>query len=80
MQKDGTTRLRCPTCGRSIERSATGFAPFCSERCKLIDLGRWLDESYRIPGEPADVLESIGDEDEAELGAGPLPRNTKLSR
>ncbi len=80
MQKHGTTRLRCPTCRRSIDRSATRFAPFCSERCKLIDLGRWLDESYRIAGEPADVRESISDEDEAELEAHSVPRNTKLSR
>ncbi|MEK6538379.1 MAG: DNA gyrase inhibitor YacG, partial [Nitrospirota bacterium] len=28
------------------------YRPFCSERCKLIDLGRWAGEKYRIPGEP----------------------------
>lgn len=26
--------------------------PFCSLTCKLVDLGRWLDESYRVPGDP----------------------------
>jgi endogenous inhibitor of DNA gyrase (YacG/DUF329 family) len=27
------------------------FAPFCSERCKLLDLGHWMDGDYRVPGE-----------------------------
>jgi uncharacterized protein len=30
------------------------WRPFCSERCKLIDLGEWIDERHRIPGEEAD--------------------------
>ena len=46
-------RLRCPTCGRVFVRSESRFAPFCCERCKLIDLGDWLDERHRIPGEDA---------------------------
>ena len=49
--QSGTKRLRCPTCGRDFERSSSLFAPFCSERCKLLDLGNWLDERYRIPGD-----------------------------
>ncbi len=44
--------MRCPTCKQSVEAGAR-FRPFCCERCKLIDLGRWLDGSYAIPGEPA---------------------------
>ena len=45
---------RCPACGRRFEASA-GYPhhPFCSERCQLVDLGAWLNESRRIPGEPA---------------------------
>jgi endogenous inhibitor of DNA gyrase (YacG/DUF329 family) len=30
------------------------YRPFCSERCKLLDLARWADGTYRIPGEPVD--------------------------
>jgi hypothetical protein len=30
------------------------YRPFCCERCRLIDLGAWADESYRVPGKPAD--------------------------
>ena len=48
-----TMPLRCPGCGREFPRSATCYPPFCSERCKLLDLDRWLREAYRIPGDPA---------------------------
>ncbi len=45
-------RARCPTCSREIEWSeAFPYRPFCSERCKLIDLGAWLSEARGIPGE-----------------------------
>jgi endogenous inhibitor of DNA gyrase (YacG/DUF329 family) len=46
--------MRCPTCNREIgvlppeEREL--YRPFCSERCKMIDLGRWIGEDYRVPG------------------------------
>jgi endogenous inhibitor of DNA gyrase (YacG/DUF329 family) len=43
--------LRCSTCGQSFRLDQTQFPPFCSERCKLIDLGRWLDEAIQIPFE-----------------------------
>jgi endogenous inhibitor of DNA gyrase (YacG/DUF329 family) len=49
-------RIECPNCKKVIENAPADFGPrpFCSPRCKLIDLGRWLDESYRIaaPLEP----------------------------
>lgn len=44
--------LRCPTCGRRFEPHAdSSFRPFCSERCRLIDLGAWITEKHRIAGE-----------------------------
>jgi len=46
-------RVKCPTCQREIDWSQSRFRPFCSERCKLIDLGGWLTEKHAIPGEPA---------------------------
>ena len=45
--------MRCPTCRKPVPEAERRFRPFCSERCKLIDLGRWLDGAYAIPGEPA---------------------------
>jgi uncharacterized protein len=48
-------RLSCPTCRRPIEWSEQfPQRPFCSERCRLIDLGAWLSESHAIPGDPAE--------------------------
>jgi endogenous inhibitor of DNA gyrase (YacG/DUF329 family) len=45
-------RVKCPTCGRPIEWSDTSpYRPFCSERCRLIDLGAWLSEQRAIPDE-----------------------------
>ena len=45
-----TAIVDCPVCGRRAEFSpANRWRPFCSERCKLIDLGCWADESYRVP-------------------------------
>jgi endogenous inhibitor of DNA gyrase (YacG/DUF329 family) len=42
--------VRCPTCGTPVEWSAESrFRPFCSARCKDVDLGAWASESYRIP-------------------------------
>jgi endogenous inhibitor of DNA gyrase (YacG/DUF329 family) len=47
---------RCPICGKSFEVGRledTPSFPFCSERCRLVDLGRWLDGAYVVPGEGA---------------------------
>jgi len=40
---------RCPTCRAPVARDARTF-PFCSERCRLVDLGSWLDERFRVAG------------------------------
>ena len=42
--------VNCPICGnRAVYGPENPYRPFCSERCKLIDLGQWATESYRIP-------------------------------
>ena len=44
--------VACPTCQSAVKWTAKNpFRPFCSERCKLIDLGAWADESHRIAGD-----------------------------
>ncbi len=43
-------RVHCPHCGGAIAWSGNPHRPFCSLSCRLIDLGEWLDERYRIPG------------------------------
>lgn len=56
-------RASCPICKRPLtgaaERGEPGSPfPFCSVRCKLADLGAWLNESYRIPGERLEDLDA----------------------
>ncbi|MBP9787033.1 MAG: DNA gyrase inhibitor YacG [Acinetobacter sp.] len=39
----------CPRCGEASTWEANEFRPFCSERCKLIDLGAWASDEYKVP-------------------------------
>ena len=57
----GTEPL-CVYCRRQPVDAA--WRPFCSERCKLADLGRWLTEAYRVPGQetPPDSTPDSGDD------------------
>lgn len=58
---DEVRKVKCPECGNLTEyKSENKFRPFCSERCKLIDLGQWASENYKIPIEK----NSIHSEDE----------------
>jgi len=44
--------VACPTCKKSVKwEQQNVFRPFCSKRCKLIDLGEWVSEEHSIPGE-----------------------------
>lgn len=46
--------VKCPTCETQVEwKAESQYRPFCSDRCKLIDLGAWADGSNAIPGKPA---------------------------
>lgn len=60
--------LRCPTCGHFFESNYTPAMPFCSERCRQIDLGQWLDEEHVLPVDIEQHLEeqanrSVDDQD-----------------
>ena len=68
--------MKCPTCKKTVPDPAPGadlpaFFPFCSDRCKLIDLGRWLDGKYQVPvvdredkhGSEADTSGGGGEDD-----------------
>ena len=47
------TTVKCPTCEAPVEWGPQSPSrPFCSERCKLIDLGAWAAEAHSIPGDP----------------------------
>ena len=52
--------MRCPICKTSINPlSKNRFRPFCSERCRLVDLGSWMGEGYRIPETNPDEREPL---------------------
>ena len=56
---DDVREVACPNCGRTVVWSKTEkWRPFCSERCKMIDLGEWLTEEKRIPGDPIPMPEN----------------------
>ena len=48
--------IKCPTCDKeNTWKIENTFRPFCSERCKMIDLGEWASETRKIPSEPVDL-------------------------
>lgn len=51
--------VKCPACGKAVDWvEAEEFRPFCSERCRLIDLGGWATGRYAIPGQDLDAAET----------------------
>ncbi|MFQ6372490.1 DNA gyrase inhibitor YacG [Shewanella sp. YIC-542] len=68
------TVVKCPTCQKPVEWTTNSpFRPFCSERCKLIDLGEWATEKYTIPVKPEinpQLLDELG-YDEGEFFKAP---------
>ena len=65
-------KVKCPKCGKECEWENNEWKPFCSERCKMVDLGAWVSESYRISGEDALDEENAEDAGEDEDGAARL--------
>jgi uncharacterized protein len=51
--------MRCPTCDKVFQPETSPAMPFCCERCRLIDLGRWLDEKQGLPFEQAERDEEV---------------------
>jgi endogenous inhibitor of DNA gyrase (YacG/DUF329 family) len=51
-------KVRCPQCRAEFSYYESMSRPFCSERCKMIDLGHWFEESYRVP-----LKEQVAEED-----------------
>lgn len=70
-QQDSAISLQCPTCKKNILwNDDFPFRPFCSDRCRLIDLGDWASENHRIAGDSlkgvnsAQLNEELVDRDE----------------
>jgi uncharacterized protein len=58
-------KIKCPTCRKETAWENNPNRPFCSDRCRLIDLGRWAQEGYRIPGEEFDIRSDDEEDEEA---------------
>jgi endogenous inhibitor of DNA gyrase (YacG/DUF329 family) len=58
MPRKRTLKLRCPICKKAMKSSDPDF-PFCSDRCRTIDLGKWASGAYVIPSPVGDADESI---------------------
>jgi len=58
MPRKRKIKLRCPICKKSVKSADADF-PFCSERCRLIDLGKWASGAYVISSPVADADEAI---------------------
>ncbi|MCK5138778.1 MAG: DNA gyrase inhibitor YacG [Thermodesulfovibrionia bacterium] len=58
-------KIKCPTCKKRTEWKNNPYRPFCSSRCKLIDLGAWAAEEYRIESKLEDEKTSPHEEEDA---------------
>ena len=63
-------KVKCPNCSDQFSYYSSDFRPFCSERCKMVDMGKWFDESYSIKGrdnsvyiEDSDKLQQLIDDE-----------------
>jgi uncharacterized protein len=61
-------RFVCPTCRKEFESESSPALPFCSHRCRLIDLGRWFEEGYSLPVERNSELDEFEDDEQNQEG------------
>jgi endogenous inhibitor of DNA gyrase (YacG/DUF329 family) len=62
--------MRCPVCNRDFDAPTSPALPFCSERCRTIDLGRWLGEVYSLPTDPDPEADEMPEEPPGANGDG----------
>jgi hypothetical protein len=60
--KEIKSKHLCPICKKETRWDENKFRPFCSERCSLVDLGKWAAEDYRVPGEKKALPDENPDE------------------
>lgn len=66
--------VKCPNCQREVSWESNPFRPFCSERCKLIDLGHWADEDYAVASEDNSPSRSEADHPDEPVRPSEGPR------
>jgi endogenous inhibitor of DNA gyrase (YacG/DUF329 family) len=66
-------KIKCPNCKEKFNYYSSEFRPFCSDRCKMVDMGHWLNESYTVPIQKTpDAMPDLDEFeiDEADQGLG----------
>ncbi len=58
--------ITCPICKKKTPWDDNPFRPFCSERCRILDLGKWASEDYRIPGDKKTLPDEQGKKNKPE--------------
>jgi endogenous inhibitor of DNA gyrase (YacG/DUF329 family) len=69
-------KVQCPACGKDVIWESTPTRPFCSERCRLIDLGDWAQEKYSVPDEHEKPATPSSENDESS-GENPSENDRK---
>jgi endogenous inhibitor of DNA gyrase (YacG/DUF329 family) len=70
MPRKRTLKLRCPICKKAVKNTDPDF-PLCSDRCRVIDLGRWASGAYVISSPVKDAEEAIRESDPEDLDKDP---------
>jgi endogenous inhibitor of DNA gyrase (YacG/DUF329 family) len=60
-------KVKCPRCRKEVPWEGNSHRPFCSDRCRLVDLGAWTQERYRIAGEEVEQRDDDDDDEEKKL-------------
>jgi len=71
-------KIICPVCKKSTTWEENPWRPFCSEKCKLIDLGKWVSEEYRIEGEKAEAEQKVKNKQQKAEGIELTAKNPPL--
>ena len=67
MPRKRSIKLRCPICKKPVKSADADF-PFCSERCRLVDLGKWASDAYVISSPVTDAEEAVREDSPDEDG------------
>ncbi|HEX2597418.1 MAG: DNA gyrase inhibitor YacG [Acidobacteriota bacterium] len=65
MPRKGSIKVQCPTCKKRVKRTDPDF-PFCSERCRLLDLGKWASGAYVISSPLHDTSDAVQENHQSE--------------
>jgi endogenous inhibitor of DNA gyrase (YacG/DUF329 family) len=65
MPRKGSIKVQCPTCKKRVQRTDPDF-PFCSERCRLLDLGKWASSAYVISSPVHDTSDAVQENHQSE--------------